>query len=205
MSCYTKWRMGCQPCYYIYEILKLTTEWQLYLNAVTQISLLLMPRFIILLQSHGRHSNSVVCVVGMNILAFAASLLASTTPIIYYVVSAILCFLYTTICGHFSLCCTIIISCKVYSQDEPKADLLALFLTFSKCLWFYMYTTFTILLINIFLGSVAIDNGLWLFLVLSFLYYFYGDFLSPPVPIILLSKLQQLCCVLSGWLALDHS
>ena len=76
-----EWDMGLVTI--LHEISRLTTEWLIYLANVLFISSLLMSRFRIVLQSHGRHSNSVVGVVGMNILALSASLLASTTPALY--------------------------------------------------------------------------------------------------------------------------
>ena len=51
----------------------------MYFVFVALISSLLMSKFRILLQSHGRQSNSAMGIVGINILTFTASLLASTT------------------------------------------------------------------------------------------------------------------------------
>jgi len=51
----------------------------MYFLFMALISSLLMSKFRILLQSHGRQSNSAMGIVGINILTFTTSLLASTT------------------------------------------------------------------------------------------------------------------------------
>ena len=174
----------------LHEILKRITECLLYLMTVVHISFLLMSRFRILLQSNGRHSNSVVCVVGMNILAFAASLLASTTPALYTIWLVQFCASYTPLVVNSSVYATLL---SFYVKYAVRMNLKPLVI-YWLCSLHYLNTLGSVPLlpclpILMLLASVAVNYKLHLFLWLSLIYYCSnGDLFCPSVPIILLSN-----------------
>lgn len=182
-----------------YELSKCLVEWDVYYVFVALISSLLMSKFRILLRSYERHRNSAIKI---NLWAFTASLLASTTPascatwIVQFGVSYVPPIVeeLVLLIIPFSLQLPQVLC----AQENPKSKLMVLvfvLLMAYVCYISYPHTVPTPLYIKYsVLGlssvmSISFQVRLNFFFVVGFLFVnLYSDLISLPPPIIFLLK-----------------